>query len=35
LKDREKGRENKELDINSYWKTLRKRDDTGIWKRKH
>jgi len=28
-------REDEEEDISSYWKILRKREDTGIWKRKH
>ena len=30
LKEREKGREYEEEDINSYWMTFRKRKDTGI-----
>ena len=30
LKEREKGREYEEEDVNSYWMTFRKRKDTGI-----
>jgi hypothetical protein len=33
-KDRNYG-ENEEEGVSSYWMTLRKRDDTGNWKRKH
>jgi hypothetical protein len=34
LEERWKGREDEE-DVSSYWIILRKRDDTGIEKRKH
>ena len=32
---RQKGHEDKEEDVSSYWKTWRKWEDTGNWKRKH
>jgi len=28
-------REDKEKDVSSYWMNVRKREDTGNWKRKH
>jgi len=34
LKERYKGGEDEEEDVISYWTTSRKREDTGIWKRK-
>jgi len=30
-----RGRKDEEEDLNNYWKTLRKIEDTGNWKRKH
>jgi len=35
LKERWKGREDEEEDVNSYWMTLRKIEYTGDWRRKH
>jgi hypothetical protein len=35
LKEREKEREDEEEDVNSQWMTLKKREDTGICKKKH
>jgi hypothetical protein len=31
LKERQKGPEDKEEEVNSYWMTLRKREDTGYY----
>jgi len=35
LKQITEGKRRKKEDISSYWMTLRKREDTGIWRRKH
>jgi hypothetical protein len=35
LKERYEWREDEEVDVSSYWITLRKREDTGNEKRKH
>ena len=35
LKERWKGQGSEEKDVSSYWITLRKRENTVNWKRKH
>jgi hypothetical protein len=35
IDERQKGRDNEEEGVSSYWMTLRKREYTGSWKRKH
>jgi hypothetical protein len=35
LKERYKGWEWEGEDVSSYWMTLRRRENIGIWKRKH
>jgi hypothetical protein len=35
LEERETGREDERESVSSYWMTLRKRKNTGNWKRKH